>query len=170
MGGGEAKPSQIKFSDVAPYLIVSERSMDDVHRRLPEGQKFDITKFRPNVVVSGAQEPWEEDYWGQLTIAGKSKIECEQNCGRCRSINVDYNTGAQGTGEEGKMLKYLSSDRRVDKGAKWIPVFGRYSFLNPDCEGDDISVGDEVQVTRKNDEHTSFGELHFESLLKTDVR
>ena len=55
------------------------------------------------------------------------------------------------------MLKMLSKDRRVDKGAKWTPVFGRYSFLHPDCEGNEIEVGDEVVVSRHISEHTAFG-------------
>ena len=55
------------------------------------------------------------------------------------------------------MLKFLSSDRRVDKGAKWTPVFGRYSFLPTESEGDEIRVGDEVVVSRVNKEHTAFG-------------
>lgn len=74
-----------------------------------------------------------------------------------RSINIDYKTGAQGTGEAGKMLKMLSRDRRVDKGTKWSPIFGRYSFLHPDSEGHEIEVGDEVVVSRQNTEHTAFG-------------
>lgn len=153
---GNKAPS-IRFSDVAPYLIVSSKSMDDVHRRLPEGEQFDITKFRPNVIVSGAEKPWEEDFWAEITIGGEAKIECDHNCGRCRSINIDYDTGAQGTGEAGKMLKMLSSDRRVDKGTKWSPIFGRYSFLHPDSDGKAINVGDEVVVSRRNEEHTAFG-------------
>lgn len=43
---------QITFSDCAPYLVVSEKSMDDVHNRLPDDQLMDITKFRPNIIVS----------------------------------------------------------------------------------------------------------------------
>ena len=153
-------PDTIKFSDVAPYLVVSSKSMDDIHKRLPDGETFDITKFRPNVIVSGAQEAWEEDYWAELTIGDEgTKIECEHNCGRCRSINIDYETGAQGEGEAGKMLKKMSSDRRIDKGTKWSPVFGRYSFLHPSSEGREIKVGDAVTVSRRNKEHTAFGKF-----------
>ena len=157
VGNSPSEPQTITFSDVAPYLIVSSKSMDDVHHRLPADEEFDITKFRPNVVVSGANKPWEEDFWGELTINGHSKVACAHNCNRCTSINVDYNTGAQGTSESGKMLKMLSKDRRVDIGAKYAPVFGRYSFLHPESVGDEIQVGDEVVVSRWNEEHTAFG-------------
>ena len=166
------KPSEIKFSDLAPYLIVSSKSMDDVHTRLPGDENFDITKFRPNIIVSGASKPWEEDYWGELTFNSRSsnngngggvRIECEHNCNRCVSINVDYATGAQGKGEAGTMLKKLSKDRRVDRGAKWSPIFGRYGFLHyEDCvdgEEGEVRVGNEVVVSRWNSERTDFGML-----------
>ena len=156
---GESKPAEIRFSDVAPFLFVSSKSLDDCDNRLPEGQKMDITKFRPNVIVSGAEKPWDEDYWSELTIGGETKVICEHNCGRCRSINIDYNTGAQGKDESGSMLKKLMNNRRVDKGAKWAPIFGRYSWLEPASEGNEIHVGDEVDVSKTNKDHTSFGEF-----------
>ncbi|KAF2724250.1 MOSC domain-containing protein [Polychaeton citri CBS 116435] len=147
---------EITFADCAPYLVVSEKSMDDIHRRLPDNEKMDITKFRPNIIVSGAEKQWEEDYWGEVTFSNDIRMECAQNCARCQSINIDYATGRAGEGEAGKMLKKLQSDRRVDPGMKYSPVFGRYSFLHPSSEGATIKVGDEVAVTRKNEEKTRF--------------
>ncbi|KAK4545139.1 hypothetical protein LTR36_003690 [Oleoguttula mirabilis] len=154
--GANNEQSQITFADCAPYLIVSEKSMEDVHSRLPDGQQMDITKFRPNIVVSGADEVWEEDFWGELTIGGETKIQTEHNCARCKSINIDYATGQPGTTEAGSILKKLNSNRRVDPGAKWSPIFGRYSFLHPGSEGHAIKVGDEVRVSKRNAEGTRF--------------
>lgn len=158
VAGSGTQPKGITFSDVAPYLFASSKSMEDVHRRLPEGEQYDITKFRPNVIVSGAEKPWEEDYWGELRIGKQGiRVDLEHNCARCKSINIDYDTGAQGTGEAGTMLKKLSSDRRVDAGSKWSPIFGRYAFSPPESEGAEIRVGQEVKVTRVNEAHTAFG-------------
>ena len=162
IGGQEnqaPEEERVTFADCAPYLVVSEKSMEGVFNRLPAEDKaeFDLIKFRPNIVVSGASEVWEEDYWGEVTIGGKTKIDTAQNCGRCKSINIDYATGQPGTGEAGNMLKKMMSDRRVDKGTKWNPIFGRYSFLAPGSDGNMISVGDEVVVSKKNAEHTDFG-------------
>ncbi|QIW96029.1 hypothetical protein AMS68_001547 [Peltaster fructicola] len=152
----EDNDEQITFADCAPYLVVSERSMDDVHRRLPEGQSMDITKFRPNVIVSGAEQPWEEDFWGEITVGQATKIECVHNCVRCASINIDFATGKPGVDETGKMLSKLQKDRRVDIGSKYSPVFGRYSFLHKSSVGDRIRIGDEVRVTKLNQERTVF--------------
>lgn len=163
--GNSSENSRITFADVAPYLIVSEKSMDDIHSRLPDSELYDITKFRPNIIVTGATEIWEEDYWGELTINGETKIECEHNCARCKSLNIDYSTGKPGTGEAGSMLKKLNSNRRVDPGMKWSPVFGRYSFLHHDSDGHTVSVGDEVVVSKKNDERTKFGSYRLQRFL-----
>ena len=147
----------IAFNDVAPYLIASETSLKNVSDRLPDGDEMDIIKFRPNIIVTGAAEAWEEDYWAEMKI-GNATIRLLHNCVRCMSINVDYQTGAIGTGPSGKILQSLQKDRRVDTGFKNSPVFGRYSFLSAGSEGKTISVGDEVVITKRNKERTVFGE------------
>lgn len=160
-GQQENAKKTITFSDCAPFLVVSSTSMRDVHNRLPAGEEMDITKFRPNIIVEGAAEVWEEDYWGAITIKGAeadTTIECVQNCARCQSLNIDYATGKPGTGEAGKILKKLQSNRRVDPGAKYSPIFGRYSFLRVGCEENVIGVGDEVVVSQMNEERSRFGE------------
>ncbi|PGH18017.1 hypothetical protein AJ80_04638 [Polytolypa hystricis UAMH7299] len=168
--GGEENEEEeegITFSDVAPYLVVSETSRDNVSSRLPEGEDMDITKFRPNIVVSGAGEAFEEDFWAEIVIkdadgdnnndAEKAKFHLTQNCNRCLTINVDFETGKTGQGESGTVLKKLMKDRRVDKGTKYNPIFGRYGFLDREGVGCVIRVGDEVVVSRRNEEHTVFG-------------
>lgn len=50
-------------------------------------------------------------------------------------------------------------DRRVDKGSKYSPIFGRYGFLEPGISGagQRIAVGDAVETYRRNEERTKFG-------------
>jgi len=58
---------------------------------------------------------------------------------------------------DGNCVKEADEDRRVDPGMKWSPVFGRYAALHAgvqDKQAITISVGDEVEVTRRNDERT----------------
>ncbi|KAM7195378.1 molybdenum cofactor sulfurase [Rhypophila sp. PSN 637] len=173
----------LTFTDVAPLLIASESSLNDVSSRLsqptgtpsPASLEVEMYKFRPNLVVAGQDVPppaWDEDYWGELEITTKEKQTEERkvkllltgNCVRCTSLNVDYETGRPAEGELGSVLKKLMKDRRVDKGAKWSPVFGRYASVDFDSgsefEGEDavksvwVSVGDEVQVTRRIEERS----------------
>lgn len=174
----------LTFNDCAPYLIASTKSMEDVTSRLPasEASHLDIIKFRPNIIISGASEAWEEDFWSQLAIHSSSSssaamsadapstttttlIECIHNCGRCKSINIDYTTGAPGTTESGQLLKKLQRDRRVDAGVKYSPIFGRYAFLHESSDGHVIRRGDEAEVSRRNVERTTFGKFLFISFF-----
>ncbi|RAH50137.1 MOSC domain protein, partial [Aspergillus brunneoviolaceus CBS 621.78] len=158
-GEGEER---ITFADTAPYLLVSATSVDNVSERLGGGLDMDVTKFRPNIVVAGAKEAFEEDFWAEVVIGsgkeGKARLLLTANCIRCQSLNVDYATGAMAQGEMGNVLKKLMKDRRVDKGAKFSPVFGRYVFLDGESEGQTVQVGDEVVVTRRMDERMVYGE------------
>ena len=159
----------LTFTDVAPYLIVTEESLNNVSERLPDGMEMDMTKFRPNIVLSGASSAYEEDFWAGLKVTSKNQeggeqnsfdIILTQNCARCVSINVDYTTGKSSTREDGSMLKKMSKDRRVDAGAKYSPIFGRYAFLKPDALTErHISVGDEAYVSETNRERTGFGQF-----------
>jgi glycine hydroxymethyltransferase len=150
---------RIGFADCAPFLVISETSVDNVSARLPEGEEMDQTKFRPNIVVSGAENAFEEDFWTELAVGRKgAKLLLTGNCVRCQSLNVDYGTGKMGTGESGSVLKKLMKDRRVDQGARFSPVFGRYSFLDRGASGERIRVGDEVVIAKRGKEHTVTGE------------
>ncbi|TVY30242.1 Mitochondrial amidoxime reducing component [Lachnellula hyalina] len=146
----------IAFNDCAPYLVINEKSVADVSTRLPEDMEMDHTKFRANIVVKGSSKAFEEDFWGELSFGDDSKIILTGNCARCNSLNVDYNTGEAGKGKDGEIIKLLQKDRRVDPGTKYSPVFGRYGFASRESEGRVLSVGDEVLVSRKNDERTVF--------------
>ncbi|CAK7209844.1 hypothetical protein SCUCBS95973_000579 [Sporothrix curviconia] len=100
------------------------------------------------------------------TPTGPVRLLLTSNCARCTSLNVDYSTGTRAAGELGEVLKRLAKDRRVDPGTKYSPVFGRYAFLDQrggakSLDDDDeedgvvqISVGNEVAVTRRNAERT----------------
>ncbi|KAJ5770727.1 uncharacterized protein N7511_002778 [Penicillium nucicola] len=155
MLGAKTEEDRITFADCAPYLVISETSVDNVSARLPDGTEMDRTKFRPNIVVSGAENAFEEDYWSVLTLGSeKMRLLLTGNCVRCQSLNVDYTTGKMGTDESGAVLKKLMKDRRVDKGARFSPVFGRYSFLEPRGSGTNLRVGDEVVVAERGKERT----------------
>ena len=153
------KKDQITFADCAPYLVISETSVANVSGRLPDGVEMDLTKFRPNIVVSGAETAFEEDFWSTLTIGpARTRLRLTANCLRCQSLNIDFTTGKMNSGS-GNVLKTLMSDRRVDPGVKYSPVFGRYSFLDPKCTEGKIRVGDEVVVEERALERTVFGEF-----------
>ncbi|KAL5424329.1 hypothetical protein PMIN04_003256 [Paraphaeosphaeria minitans] len=158
LGAAVPQTPKITFADCAPYLVVSSTSLDNVSSRLAPGEPMDVTKFRPNIVLSGADEAWDEDYWSKVRI-GSVDLIMKHNCVRCASVNVDYETGKPGTGESGQVLKKLQKDRRVDKGAKWSPVFGRYAFRRGRDNGQIFKVGDKAVVTDRSKDRTIFSKL-----------
>jgi uncharacterized protein YcbX len=156
------KGHNITFADLAPYLVISTKSVQNIQGRLPEDAVLDLTKFRPNIVIDGATEAFEEDFWAELLIGDNTTITLTQNCARCNSLNVDYKTGKTASDATGKILKLLSKDRRVDSGTKWSPVFGRYGFLTAsDRNQDTVSLreGDAVRVSARNQQRTTLGKL-----------
>ena len=120
---------------------------------------MDVTKFRPNIVVSGSPAPFDEEYWAELRFPGGAQMALTGNCLRCQSITVDYETGKPAADVSGQAWKKLSKDRRVDKGCTFMPVFGRYGYSPAPNIGREICVGDEAVLTRRNRDRTVFGEL-----------
>ncbi|KAK8042731.1 hypothetical protein PG994_013214 [Apiospora phragmitis] len=141
----------LTFNEAAPYLIASQASLRNVSSRLPPGETADMMRFRPNIVVDGDEVTcWDEDYWGELVVSPSScdgsggagderskqanddigdrnrkcRLVLTANCGRCISVNIDYETGRMAEGEAGMVLKKLMCDRRVDAGHKWSPILG----------------------------------------------
>ncbi|KAF2653660.1 hypothetical protein K491DRAFT_705689 [Lophiostoma macrostomum CBS 122681] len=167
---GSQKGHSITFADLAPFLVISAQSIRNVQGRLPDDTVLDMIKFRPNIVIDGATQEFDEDYWAELQIRDNITIALTQNCARCNSLNVDFATGKTALDATGKVLKLLSKDRRVDPGTKWSPVFGRYGFLLADSRHlDDVILceGDDVRVSRRNEQRTILGRtpstLHQES-------
>ncbi|KAB5581142.1 hypothetical protein GE09DRAFT_1051575 [Coniochaeta sp. 2T2.1] len=150
-GAKKQDDTWLTFTDVAPLMVTTEASLRNVRDRVSGGHGVEMHKFRPNVVVDGEEE-WAEDFWAELTVEGEHRLLLTGNCLRCTSLNVDYDTGRPAAGEAGTVLKKLMKDRRLDKGSKWSPIFGRYAFLADD--GFKASIGDEVEVTSRLKDRT----------------
>jgi uncharacterized protein YcbX len=149
----------ITFQDFGQYLIVTTESNAEVTSRLADGSEMDITKFRPNIIVSGSPGAYDEDYWARLVFPGGVEMDMGAMCWRCQAITVDYETGRAAEGEQGQVWKKLMKDRRVDEGWRYGPVFGRYGFVGRGNWGKRIGVGEEVVLTRRERERPVFGKF-----------
>ena len=96
---------QIAFSDAFPLLLISEASLKDLNRRLPE--TFSMNRFRPNLVVNNT-EPYKEDTWRLIKI-GDCELQIVKPCSRCVLTTVDPETG-EFSGKE--PLRTLASYRK----------------------------------------------------------
>lgn len=79
---------QTAFSDGYPFLIVSTASWQSLNRSI--GQHLSITRFRPNLVISGCQE-YAEDGWREISINGID-FRLPKPCSRCTVPTIDPDT------------------------------------------------------------------------------
>lgn len=83
---------QTSLSDGFPFLLVSEHSLTALNRTMQ--LNLPITRFRPNLVVSGC-EPYAEDIWREITI-GTIGFRLPKPCARCSVPTIDHETGITG--------------------------------------------------------------------------
>jgi len=127
--------SELAFADSYPFLILSQASLNDLNRRLPEA--LPMSRFRPNLVLDGC-EPYEEDHMALIRIGGNVFLEGKGLCIRCPITTTNQNTAARGP----EPLRTLATYRR-NPGDGGGVVFGRkFNHLNFGL----IRVGDPVQV------------------------
>ena len=110
-----ARPGdRVSFADGYPLLLTTTASLDAVNDWLLEAgdEPVPMTRFRPNVVVTGAR-PWAEDDWlgGRLRL-GDVTFRAAKSCSRCVVTTIDQETGETGR----QPLRALGRHRRYDDG------------------------------------------------------
>ncbi len=128
----DGSPVKLTFVDGCSLLVISQESLDDLNNRLAD--PVQITRFRPNLVISGLGA-FSEDDCDQLQI-GDLTLYKVQPCERCVITTIDPESGKKGV----EPLKTLNTYRRVDKKV----IFGTY-FLH--SKPGKISIGDDVVVS-----------------------
>jgi uncharacterized protein len=131
----------VSFADGYPLLLATESSLEQVNQWIAAGRHahegpLPMTRFRPNVVIAGA-EPFAEDGWRRVKI-GEVAFRVAKGCGRCVFTTVDPETAVKGK----EPLATLARHRRWD-GNVWFAV-----NLIPDAPrpGGVIRVGDPVEI------------------------
>jgi uncharacterized protein YcbX len=92
----EGVPSQTRFADAYPLLLIGQSSLDDLNLRLRAAgrEALPMDRFRPNLVVAGL-EAFEEDYTASLST-GAAEIRPVKPCARCPIPSIDQATGVPG--------------------------------------------------------------------------
>jgi uncharacterized protein YcbX len=131
----QARPDDIvSFADGYPLLLVTQASMDGLNERL--AQPVPVLRFRPNLVVAGAEAPHAEDGWRRVRV-GEVEFDVVKACSRCVFTTVDPQRGERDPA--GEPLRTLSRYRRTDRGV----MFGQN--LIPRTTGR-VRTGDPVEV------------------------
>ena len=124
---------RVSFADGFPLLVVNQSSLDELNSRL--ARPVDIRRFRPNIVVSGA-DPWVEDDWRSLEV-GAIGIQVVKPCSRCVLTTVDPDTGVKDS--DTQPLKTLSTYRKTLDGV----IFGQNAVHERSGR---VAVGDRVVI------------------------
>jgi hypothetical protein len=127
-----AKPEdQTALSDGFPFLLISESSLVTLNQAMQ--LNLAMTRFRPNLVVSGC-ESYAEDLWREITI-GAIGFRLPKPCSRCSVPTIDPETAE--TGKEP-----LTTLNRLRKWQNKV-YFGQNAIHN---ECGVLSVGDSVYI------------------------
>jgi uncharacterized protein YcbX len=126
---------EVSFADGYPLMLCTETSLAELNRFAEEPVPMD--RFRPNVVVAGADGPWVEDWWRGIEIGG-AHFDVAKPCDRCSVPQVDQQTGERHI----EPARVLARHRR---GADGNTYFG-LNLIHVDI-GAKIGVGDSVVVT-----------------------
>ena len=98
--------TRVSFADAFPFLLISEESLADLNRRLPD--PLPMNRFRPNLVVAGTAS-YQEDRWNRIEINGLG-LRIVKPCARCVVTTTN-----QSTTERGKEpLRTLATYREVN--------------------------------------------------------
>ena len=134
----------VSFADAYPVLLASENSLNVLNDWIAEGPRpdegpLDMRRFRPNLVVRGA-EPFAEDGWTRIRI-GEATFRVVKGCDRCVLTTLDPDTGEK----QMEPITSLARHRRWD-GKTWFAA-----NLIPDVAGAVVRVGDAVEVLESRD-------------------
>ncbi len=94
-----------------------------------------MSRFRPNVVVSGSTA-WDEDQWTQINIGGIT-FDSGVGCARCVMTTVEQESGTVPDHKE--PLATLTTFRKISRGV----MFGQniiHQTLGDLCVGDQVEV------------------------------
>ena len=127
---GQATDS-VAFSDGFPFLIISENSLVSLNHQMQ--LNLAMTRFRPNLVISGCPA-YTEDSWREISI-GAIDFRLPKACSRCSIPTIDPDTAQ--TGKE--PLRTLNRLRKWQNKV----YFGQNALHN---QSGTLTVGDTVQV------------------------
>ena len=101
--------AEARFADAFPFLLLSEATLKDLNRRIPGGGALEMSRFRPNLVVSGC-EALAEDVLTELESATVA-FRAVKPCTRCQIPNTNQETAEVGLEPLQTLAKYRKDPR-----------------------------------------------------------
>lgn len=137
----------VGLQDGFPLLIASEASLKELNSRLLKKGKdvIPMSRFRPNIVVSGCSVPFEEDNWKVIRIEGVL-FHIVKGCPRCKQSCTDQDTGKVSD----EPLATMTEFRALGPIPEDV-FFCQNVAAQPGSEGRSIFVGSEVEVLQRGE-------------------
>lgn len=123
---------EVGFADGFPLLICNQASIDYLSRA--GGRALAPERFRPNIVVSGA-EPFAENCWRRLRV-GEIVLDLVKPCTRCVIPSIDPETAEQ----QPDVLALLRAHCRGDDGRIYFGQNAIHRQLGRLAEGAEVEV------------------------------
>lgn len=132
-------PGTSGYADSSPLHILSVATFDDLNARLTAAGKppLPMTRFRPNIVVDGWDEPHTEDRVRRADVGG-TDLGFAKLAIRCAVTMVDQERGTKAGPEP---LRTFAAYRRVPEGG--VAFGAKYSVVRTGK----LAVGDAFTVT-----------------------
>jgi uncharacterized protein len=127
--GGQAG-DPLNLADAGPLLLTTTASLgqlnnwlaDDSRKRVEEpSAPMVMARFRPSVVVDGADAPFVEDTWRHVHI-GSVEFRFAEQCDRCVLATIDPLTLISGKEPLRTLARHRRRDRKTWFGIRLIPV------------------------------------------------
>ncbi|MEV0370520.1 MOSC N-terminal beta barrel domain-containing protein [Streptomyces sp. NPDC050636] len=132
-------PGTSGYADSSPLHILSLATFDDLNERYAAAGKppLPMSRFRPNIVVDGWDEPHTEDRVRRAEVGG-TEVGFAKLAIRCAVTMVDQEKGTKAGPEP---LRMFASYRRVPEGG--VAFGSKFSVVRTGK----LAVGDEFTVT-----------------------
>ncbi len=125
---GAAPPGT--FFDYACVHLIATSTVDHLQRSYPQG-RFDIRRFRPNIVIRSQREPYIENSWAGRTLAIGEEVVLRVSipCPRCVNTTLPQADLPHDPG----ILRTIAQQNRIDLGDFGkLPCAGVYAdIVNP---------------------------------------
>lgn len=136
---------QVSFADGFPLLVTTHASLAALQEHIQDDTKIEMSRFRPNIVLEGAQA-FEEDVIYDVQI-GQVRMQFVKPCTRCKITTVDQKSGEVVSKEPLKTLGKVRKGKTEDLvgfffGQNAVPV--TYGQIKP---------GDVVEILERRDMH-----------------
>lgn len=128
-------PGTSAYADSSPVHAISRATLRELNRRLA-GAAVPMSRFRPNIVIDGWENPHTEDLARQVR-AGNAALGYAKLAIRCAVTLVDQRSGVKAGPEP---IRTLAAYRRAPGGG--VALGAKFSVL----QAGKLTVGDEVTV------------------------